>query len=296
MEGYDESKIQWEYSLESSDAYFNVHDWKLTTLSIEVYLKKDSKQDAEKVANEFLNQLIANSKKIKIKFANLVRSANEVVIQNPYIIYKESADSTMQLIETLINPETYRLKKLEISNVSKQFDLCRSAFILYLSSVEGFVNLIYELYLRKDLKEQRIIDRLNREQIDLKLRLAPVYCECFSSLVLDPNNSEIRKFFSLVDLRNDFVHANLTKPMISPIVYEDDFEFFVEVKSENKLGISKNISELNFENLIETRKTVEGLVEYIINCMSLRYKREFESIIDIDYFKVQHEDGQVFII
>ena len=58
--------------------------------------------------------------------------------------------------------------------------LCRASFLLFIAAFEGFLNLLYELYLRPDLKDSRILGRLSREQIDLKILMAPVYCTCFA--------------------------------------------------------------------------------------------------------------------
>jgi hypothetical protein len=167
---------------------------------------------------------------------------------------------------------------------------------MYLSSVEGFLNLIYELYLKKDLRENRIYDRLCREQIDLKLRLAPVYCECFRQDVLDSNNPSFIEFHSLVNLRNDFVHANLTKPMMNPIVYEDGYSFYIDSASTTPIGIPNNFDRFEHQHIQKTKEITQNIIEYTIDSMSPRYRREFQSVMRKELILVKYEDNHLIIL
>jgi hypothetical protein len=88
-----------------------------------------------------------------------------------------------------------------------------TAFFLLVASFEGFLNLIYELYLEPSLREDvRARDHVNRLPIDLKLRLAPLYCTCFKDKVL-PVGESFGRWQAVTNLRNNLIHANLSASM-----------------------------------------------------------------------------------
>lgn len=294
-EMYDEMKSQWQFSLQSSEAFFEVYDWKIMSWSIALYLKDGIDRSAEDVGEDFLNLLENQANKYTSDVKNRLKNPDGLVIENPFMTYRETADSIYELILDLKDPKTGNDGNLDFSGWMKHYDLCRSAFIMYLSSVEGFINLIYELYLRKELREKRIYDRVCREQIDLKLRLAPIYCECFKPGVLDPDSDAFKKYHSLANLRNDFVHANLTKPMMNPVVYEDDIEFVIDVKSNTSVGIPSNFREIKTEHIEIAKEITSDLIEYIIESMELRFRRELEPVLEYEHIKVEVERGQLYL-
>ncbi|NCS36189.1 MAG: hypothetical protein GPJ14_18870 [Microcystis aeruginosa G11-01] len=295
---FDGMKSQWEYSLQTDEAYFEIYDWKLFGLSIGIYLKPSSTRNAEDVANDFLSALEQQASKLNSVFKEKIKNADVVVIENPFFTYRETADSIHEMLVKAKSPKPSTEGQLfdGFDDYIKHYDLCRAAFILYLSSVEGFVNLIYELYLRRELREKRIYERISREQIDLKLRLAPVYCLCFKENILDPETKAFKDFHSLVNLRNDFVHANFTKPMMNPIICEDGFEFGINTDSATSIGIPNNFSDLQSAHVDTAKNITQELIDYVVAAMSLRYRKKFKSIMYWDYIKVESKDGQLSIL
>ncbi|HEY1772568.1 MAG TPA: hypothetical protein VGH91_05190 [Gammaproteobacteria bacterium] len=292
---FDDMKTQWQYALQSSDAYYEIYDWKVFTWSIGVYLREGAKKSGEELANELFKLFKAGAAKGKNALKEKLKHPDGLVIENPFFTYRETADSLYELLIEMQEPKKDEAGHLEFHHWWKHYDLCRAAFIMYLSSVEGFINLLYELYLRKSLREKRIYDRIYREQIDLKIRLAPLYCECFSENVLDANSEEFKKFHSLVNLRNDLVHANLTKPMMSPVIYEDDIEFVIEVDSETTIGVPASFREFESRH-VELAKTITGnLIKYVIASMRPRFRKEFSAVMDDELIKVVYEDEQIYI-
>lgn len=292
---FDDMKSQWQYALQSPKAYFEIYDWKVFTWSIGVYLKKDIKNSAEGVANNFLKAIENQASKYNSEIKAKLKSPDGIVIENPFMAYRETADSIFELLNELKEPKQDKDGKLEFGGWMKHYDLCRAAFIMYLSSVEGFVNLIYELYLRKQLREKRIYNRICREQIDLKLRLAPVYCECFKEDVLAYESEAFKQFHSLANLRNDFVHANLIKPMMNPVIYEDDIEFVIKTDSTTTIGIPSNFCEFESHHVQQAKEITQNLIDYVVSSMGPRYRREFEYVMDQEYIKVEYEDEQLYI-
>jgi len=225
---FDETKSQWSYLLHVPGGFVDIYDWKTFGLSIAVILEdapqinpdelnslpqKEKEErlilynaqalklssEAEKIGKEFQSVLRKHLPKIKGKIKKLASNPPWLLIQNPYAVYYSSAKNML---------EKAKVPDSKCADIS---DYCRSAFFLFFASFEGFLNLIYELYLRQPLRDERISAKFSREQVDMKVRLAPIYCECFSDEIIDHRSEVFRNFQSLVNLRNDFIHANFTK-------------------------------------------------------------------------------------
>ncbi|MCI5131375.1 MAG: hypothetical protein D3904_07575 [Candidatus Electrothrix sp. EH2] len=292
----DAPKIQWQYTLQSPDAYFEIYDWKMFTWSIGVYLKKGVTGSAEDVANKLIRSIENQTSRYNSIIKKKLKNPDGIVIENPFVTYRETANSIYSLQKELKESKQNEDEKIDLEGYMRHYDLCRAGFIMYLSSVEGFINLVYEIYLRKELREKRIYDRIYREQIDLKLRLAPVYCECFREDVLYSNSEAFKEFHSLAQLRNDFVHANLTKPMMNPVVYEDGIEFVIDSDSTTAIGIPNNFSEFESCHVLRAKEITQNLIDYVIHAMAPRYRREFEYVMDQELINVEYEDGQIYIL
>lgn len=299
---YDEDKSEWSYLLSAQGSYVEVYDWKLESWSIAVYSGDNDQSTAKKIGDSFHHEIRTKAQKIKGKVKECVSNPSGYVIQNPYNLYYESANELLELLNSDdISPEL--LKKVPISDRILFFKyrnsesyVCRAAFLLYIASFEGLLNLVYELYLNSSLRDSRIYERLSREQIDMKLRLAPVYCECFKDNPIDHTTEEFKRFHSLINLRNDFVHANLTKSMRSPIVVEDGFRFIVPTTAAESKELPRNFSDLDIAHLETVKEILDGMVERLIEHMRPRFRKEFKFIMENDYIEVEYEDGIMVIV
>ena len=303
---FDETKSQWAYYLRVPGAYLDIYDYKLETWSIGVYeissvdtfaLNNDNAQKlqnqftelmsnideekAEKIGNEFLNLLRKHLPKSAAKIKKAESEANRFVLQNPFTLYYQSAVSLLEEV-----PDT----------VIDASDYYRSAFFLFIASFEGLLNLIYELYLKADLRDERIYERLSREQIDIKVRLAPLYCDCFSDKPLNHNSDVFKRFHSIVNLRNDFVHANFTKPMKRAIVVEDGYTFIVEQSSRDKNNLPRSIDALTEEDLDLIKDSINQMIDLLAEGMKPRFRREFRKILEEDYIQITVEDGEMIVV
>ncbi len=95
------------------------------------------------------------------------------------------ASMVMMRARKLIEMPVCSLTIISSAGLDEALPPLPSGFLPICGSAGGFPKLIYDLYLRAELRDDRIVDRLSREQIDVKLRLAPVYCECFSGTPID---------------------------------------------------------------------------------------------------------------
>jgi hypothetical protein len=290
----------------------NIYDWKLDTWSIAVYedsalehaeqayasadksslnpelvnqileaFDKGDEAKAEEIGNEFLALLRKYIPKSAAKIKKAEAEANQFVLQNPFTLYYNSA---VDLLEEA--PEA----GIDSSNYY------RSAFFLFIAAFEGLLNLIYELYLKADLRDERIYERLSREQIDIKVRLAPTYCDCFTGKPFNHGSEVFKRFHSIVNLRNDFIHANFTKPMKRSIVVEDGYTFILEQNYRDKNGLPKSIDVLTEEDLQIIKENINHMIDLLAEGMKPRFRREFRKILAEDYVQVIIEDDELIVV
>jgi hypothetical protein len=288
---FDDLKCQWQYSLQCADAYFEVYDWKMSGWSIAVYLKEGARKDAKEISLELLRLLEKEALRVAGKVKEKAKEPKGCVIENPYLMYRLTADSLLVLLNEMKEPD--KEPQITFNRWMQHYDVCRAALLMYLSSVEAFVNLLYELYLRDELREKRIYERISREQIDLKIRLAPAYCECFKRGAIDAEAEVFKQFMSLVNLRNDFVHANLTKPMMSPIVQEDGIDFMLPHDASTSIGIPNHFGALE-SNDVETASDITlNLIDHIVDQMRPTYRKEMRYLMQWEHVEVTYENGRL---
>jgi hypothetical protein len=258
-------------------------------MELKVIAYHSDRNFAKKIGSEFLEYLKLQSTKALAKLKSSSANATGYIFQNPYAIYFSSAKNLLEQGKSLIDSERPWIVK------KKQSDLIRSAFFLFVASFEGFLNLIYELYLKPSLRDERIYARLSREQVDIKLRLAPMYCLCFGVDTIDHKNDLFQKFQYIVDLRNDFIHANLTKPMRTAVVTEDKHEFLYEYEADGKYGLPKSIAALDVDDIKFVMETIEAMVNFVIEAMKPRQKHEFRPSILEEQIYVTVVDNEYII-
>jgi hypothetical protein len=141
----DEDKSQWGYYLKVPGAFLSIYDWKIYTWSIAIYedentekitkVVEDDTEKGERIGQEFLELLKKNTSKANGRIKEASSKAKDFILQNPFFIYYNSAVNLIDEID----------EKSENSS-----DYFRSAFFLFIASFEGLLNLIYELYVKKN--------------------------------------------------------------------------------------------------------------------------------------------------
>lgn len=239
-------------------------------------LKKAS-DTARKEMEEFARLLEEDvriySKQTDSDVKSIIASSNKSYIQNPYKIYSDSAKVLFEKAKTIQR------------NHNELMAMLQASFFLTVTSFEGFVNLIYELYLDKDLsKENNVVDRINRLNIDLKIILAPYFCSCFEKNVIE-NDEVFKKYRAIINLRNDYVHGNVVEPMRYVVHESDDLHFLInrDHQSQNAYGLPKNVSELKQEDIEFVQRTIEEMIDKIVTSMSPLYRMDFSTYLNKDY-------------
>lgn len=286
----DEDKQQWTFLLKTSGAVLEVYDWKRDSWSIGVYEDNGEADHAESIAGELVTLLKRTIPKHRNTLREVTNQVTGQVVENPFALYYDTASELLELAKRFSSVELREPNAF--AEWSKQYILCRSALFQFVSSVEGLLNLIYDLYLKPELRDDRIVDRLSREQIDVKLRLAPVYCECFAGKPLDHTTEAFRNFHSLANLRNDFVHANLTKSMRTPVVRHDGATYLLSASMDKPVDlIPASFSSLGIDDLSAVKAAVDSIATQLLSNMKPRFRREFREVMYNEHIYVEYDDG-----
>lgn len=171
-----------------------------------------------------------------------------------------------------------------------------SPFFLFVASFEGFLNLIYELYLSEEYRnDDRVRDHLKRAPIDVKLRLAPAYCSCFKKKIID-STENFKKFQAVTELRNDFVHANLSEVMIKHKIEIDGITFQKHSKPKRRrYDLPPSPYQLNLKHLEFVCEVIEHTVELVLSAMKPRHKRELDFVLHKRHFEARFIDGEYIV-
>jgi hypothetical protein len=207
------------------------------------------------------------------------------VIQNPFALNFRMAEELIGSAEIAAGREA-----LSVSST-----VCQAAFFHLLIAAEGFLNLIYELYLKPELRDDRIAGRLVRDQIDVKLRFAPVYCDCFAGKPFDHQTAAFQNFQRLFKIRNDLVHANVTKGMKHPVVRYDEIDF-ISWKEEGLDDVPSPARDLGVDEVKRVRAMINAIVEQMLASMGPLYRRDLQLVLHDDLIHVRDENGTLVII
>jgi hypothetical protein len=295
----DDEKNQWQWCFSYGDFYVEVYDWRLVTSSIGIY--HADRKESEKLAIRINELLTKASRGAKDRIRMAIKGSRRKLLENPFVTYYSIAENLLELASAindmsskgtfsmLISQEGDHANEVSISLWEKKYDLYRSAFLMFLSSFEGFLNILYELYLKPELRSDRLSDRIAREQIDIRLRIAPIYCDGFRSKVIDNSDERYKAYSRLINLRNDFVHANLTRSLERYLVEENDYIFLIE--NEDRGEIPSNINKISLEHVELAKKIIDDVVKLVFESMEVKTKREFKSVIFEGEIEVEDEEG-----
>ncbi len=278
----DSNRTQWCFDLETSNAQIRIRDWNKSSWVIDIYHDKHDHDAAEMLGQGVVKLLTHRGNKYMAKVKQITAKPRYTTIQNPFRIYFASAENLLSLAQNA-------------PNVGEREDLCRSAFFLFLSSFEGLLNVIYDLYLKPFLDNERIRSTLVRANIDVKLQLAPLYCICFSQDTLQYTGDELGRYMPIVDLRNDFIHANMSSTMKMPIIQEDGYIFFVEHTATTSHNIPKSLAALDVEHLSFVKQTITDMANAVINSMNHKFKHDFSTAMEREQIIIEQINGENYI-
>ncbi len=284
---WDAEKSLWGWALTGPNGVLTVHDWK-GGWSIGFLGAREPSTDLAEDAERLLGELqgLAEGKKL------LTGSAAGGVIINPFRIYGDMSETLLDEAREVSNKKDARRaavagsrsaeKALDYGDfifgaTARRRSLLIAAMLARIVSLEGFLNLVYHLFISPELADERVRERIEREALDLKLRLVSTFCDCFEATPIDRNSDVYKAFHHLLSLRHNLAHAKLTGFVEDALVIEEERYPFVVPGREApaKYGISQDPLCLNVKMVEEAGSIVWTLVRQIMRSMKPEIRRSF---------------------
>lgn len=155
---------------------------------------------------------------------------------------------------------------------AEQFEMTRGMFyfsaISYLfMALEGFVNIVFHAFLKKDLRDQdlNLDQRLDLEQ---KLRLMSSLCRNFNESAR-LSSAIYSKFKKLKKYRNSLFHAKIENSLKTLCFIEQGFfyNYIVDADENKERLLPADKGDLTIHDVIEVKKIVDEIVDGIVNSM-----------------------------
>ncbi len=306
---WDAEKSLWGWALTGPNGVLTVHDWK-GGWSIGFLGAREPSTDLAEDAEKLLGELQGLAKGRKL----LTGSAAGGVIINPFRIYGDMSETLLDEAREVSNKidarraavagNRFTEKALDYADfifgaTARRRSLLIAAMLARIVSLEGFLNLVYHLFISPELADERVRVRIEREALDLKLRLVSTFCDCFEATPIDRNSDVYKAFNHLLSLRHNLAHGKLTGFMEDALVIEEERYPFVVPGSEApaKYGISQDPLALDVKMVEETGSIVWTLVRQIMRAMKPQIRHSF--VISHYYQEIAYRrdsDGRVEIL
>ena len=314
----DPAKTLWAWALAGKNGVLDVYDWK-GGWSIGFVGKTALTPELKEDAKRLLEDLVALARRVRPSTAAAVGG----LITNPYRIFSDIADSLQEQIadlkrhseETLAayregrqrgtdaaDREAFAEELAGILGVGRETYVRTRAFLAaamlaHIVSLEGFLNLVYHLFMKSGLADQQVRRRIEREPLDLKLRLVDTFCDCFEMPPIDHNSELYKAFLYLVSIRTDFAHAKLTAAMEAAVVIEEDYPFLVPSEPPTKYGIVSDPLALDEAMVQQAGRVVRSIVRQLIRSMKPDIRYPFAIVHHYEQLQYsRNEDGRVSIV
>jgi hypothetical protein len=141
----------------------------------------------------------------------------------------------------------------------------RSIVIHYFIALEGFVNLLYHAFLKKELKDQNLEQRLD---IEMKLLFMPTLCNGFKTQLFDSKSEVFSDFKQLRNYRNEIFHSKITDSLKNVAFVQDGFLYQIDMEKGKKGSLFPSAANtLRNEDVLKVKGIVDKLIEEILNKM-----------------------------
>jgi hypothetical protein len=300
MNGLPGEKATWEWIIKTKQGLLAVYDykwwWSIGYRGSGLALKENLREDAE-ILRDAIKDNVA---RIQISPKQIKKEKIGGIILNPYSLFNGTASSLLEEAETLMEQIDSYPKGLPegikaINRMANVRAMLYGAFLTNYLAVEGFVNIVYQLFSKKRYKNYLFVRKLQNESIPIKLLEMDKYCHDFKKTIISIEDELFKAFQYLTNIRNDFLHANIVKGMETHIIQQqDDYLLRIKEESQAKYGISANPSKITNYDVIRAQRLVRKIIAKIIQGLSVRMQYVFAMVHGYRYLPYYYDsDGRV---
>jgi hypothetical protein len=145
----------------------------------------------------------------------------------------------------------------------------RSIIIHYFMAFEGFVNLLYHSFGKKELKQLKDPPWEQRMDIEMKVLLMPGLCNGFKNEMVSPDAEIFKNFKQLKNYRNEIFHSKIVDSLKHVAFVQDGFFYTIHMEKEKKASLFPPAGKtLEKEDVLKVKSLVDNLIEEIVNNMN----------------------------
>lgn len=271
---YPGEKSTWQWIIFTPAGLLTVYDYK-GSWSIG-YTGIDIEQSDELLAeaSAFRDALIEKASKVHISKKQIKKSKVGGAILNPYDLYHLTTEDLMKQAKQIVDEikslqeEKGIHKFIEVMNKNRIVaSLYRAAFMTTFMSLEGFMNLVYMLFLKDRYRNDIYEKRLRNEMLPMKILEMDVYCHSLEHPPLKEQDELFAAIQHFINVRNLFLHANISDVMEAHLVKQNKYFIVTRGESKEKYGIPSDMRNLTNAHVIRAGKLVQKLIVKVLQAM-----------------------------
>jgi hypothetical protein len=309
-----EDKIQWLYYLEGPNSTIEVYDTKLYSWVLIVEPNSVDELESKRMASHdkslFLKWLQKECQKTRVSKVDY----NHIRIENGYqelysdanyfVKYHQQVSKRVDAYERLLFDKFMKEGKTQRGWTRRIDGLVRSRFgfdssailwsaiVSYVLSAEAFLNLIYELYMKKEVtSDMDLVERIGSYSLREKWAMAFLTCDCFAK-PLGKSSKGYNALSRLNTVRNNLAHANISRELKTYVFEEDGIEFVIQPADELYDKVPTP-SLAKMENVERIRQDVDEVVQEVLHSMKPSIQEEFAQIVKWSGVLISPHGGRV---
>jgi len=147
---------------------------------------------------------------------------------------------------------------------------------------EAFINFLIFVLSRSEIKnDKRLYQDFIRKEIDVRVKLLHINCVGFEKPI-DANHQVYKNFQSLMNERNDLLHANIDPEKLGyeTVFFDGTIPLFTEPQglARNSLGVS--LTGIEPDETLKRIALVRSFIEFILNHLEKPYREQLSLILD----------------
>lgn len=294
----DSSRITWEYVLKGPRRYLAVYDWKFHSWGIGIRLPwsfTEQKIEVEKIdkydeearadANILLEEIAKYAKTIEIPKTK----HSYQLIENTFKISYWYGEHFLQSIDQPRDTPVVPILAQSFSHLVF-FEDCSDAWaaiMSFLLSVEALFNILFEIYLKKEIREDEVLrQHIFRLPLLDKWLLSASLCTCFAK---QPNRKSrgYQSLKRLIRIRNDWAHATVSDEMRIFFIQEDDLMFATRslpiYRERERAYVCPRMSSLDYTSAKKVKDDVDAIKSKILDAMKKNDRQKFAKALEEQY-------------
>ncbi|UVT17617.1 MAG: hypothetical protein H8K04_08830 [Nitrospira sp.] len=199
----------------------------------------------------------------------------------------------------LLDPEASHAKWKEVSTkYSRGFGLCFGIRAMLPILAEAFVNLLFFLLCRADIKaDKRLYDNVLRQPIDVRIKTLHINCTGFIKAV-DYASEVCGKYHSIVNERNDLLHGNVTIDKLSfgEVFFNGTVPVFSQYKSMWERSFGVGLKAAGLWRIKEEHQAVIQVIDFILSCVKPEIRDYIQRLLECHELGFRPETGRLGLL